>query len=77
MNDITDLFRDLLVQYRSIDFAHTEFTRMLDDDEDLKAEYREWCEDNGYTEKRGFLIFCDEYMDSQDSIWETLNDYDE
>lgn len=77
MNDITELFRDLLIQHRSIDIAHTEFSRLLTDDEELRMDYREWCEENGYSEKRGFLIFCDEYMDSQDSIWESLNDYDE
>ncbi len=77
MNDITDFFRDLLHQHRSIDIAYTEFVRLLSDDEELRNDYREWCEDNGYSEKKGFLIFCDEYMDSQDSIWESLNDYDE
>ena len=77
MNDITDFFRDLLNQHRSIDIAYTEFVRLLEDDEELRVDYRDWCEENGYSEKKGFLIFCDEYMDSQDSIWESLNDYDE
>lgn len=77
MNDITDFFRDLLTQHRSIDIAYTELVRLLEDDEELQNDYREWCEENGYSEKKGFLIFCDDYIDSQASIWESLNDYDE
>lgn len=77
MNDLTYFFTELLTQHRSIDIAEAEFRRLMDDDDDLRAEYKEWCDENGYTEKRGFLEFCEEYLDSQDSIWESLNDYDE
>jgi len=77
MNDITDFFKDLLAQHRSIDIAETEFLRLMSDDDELRMEYKQWCDDNGYTEKRGFSDFCEEYMDDQNSIWESLNDYDE
>ena len=40
-------------------------------------DYKEWCEERDYTEKHGFKEFCEEYLESQDSIWESLNDYDE
>lgn len=77
MNDITDFIKDLLAQHRSIDIAEAEFLRLMADDDELRLEYKQWCDDNGFTEKRGFLDFCEEYMDSQNSIWESLNDYDE
>ncbi|MBP2690634.1 MAG: hypothetical protein J6B44_02240 [Muribaculaceae bacterium] len=77
MNDITDFFKRLLDQHRSIDIAEAEFLRLMADDEELREEYKEWCDACGYSEKHGFTEFCEEYMDSQDSIWESLNDYDE
>lgn len=77
MADITELFLQLLHQYKSVDIAEAEFKRMLHEDTDLKEEYREWCDAVGSSEKMGFLDYCDEYMDSQESIYDTLNDYDE
>lgn len=77
MEDITDYFKELLAQHHSIDIAESEFKRMIAEDDDLKDRYRQWCDENGCTEKRGFFDYCEEYMDSQDSIWESLNDYDE
>ena len=50
---------------------------MLHEDTELREEYREWCDAVGSSEKMGFLDYCDEYMDSQESIYDTLNDYDE
>lgn len=77
MEDITDYFKELLAQHHSIDIAESEFKRMIAEDDELKDRYRQWCDENGSTEKRGFFDYCEEYMDSQDSIWESLNDYDE
>jgi hypothetical protein len=47
------------------------------EDEGLRDVYRQWCHDTGSTEKNGFLDFCDEYMNDQDSIWDYLGDLDE
>ena len=77
MNNLNDYFVELLMQNRSIDIAEAEFRRMLADDEELRTDYKAWCDELGYTEKRGFIEFCEEYLDNQDSIWESLNDYDE
>ncbi len=77
MNDITDLFRNLIIEHRSIDIANAEFHRMVDDSPELGEQYSEWCEENGYNENKGFLNFCEEYLESQDSIWESLNDYND
>lgn len=76
MTDITQLFNDLLDQWRSIDIAEAEFKKMIHEDADLRAAYRDWCHEVGSSEKKGFLDYCEEYMDNQDSIWDTLNDYD-
>lgn len=77
MNDITQLFNSLLEQYGSIDIAEAEFKKMLTEDDSLHEEYSEWCHAVGSSEKNGFLDYCEEYQMSQDSVWDSLKDYDE
>lgn len=77
MNDITDLFLQLIDQSGSIDIANAEFKRMISDDPELKEEYANWCHAVGSSEKMGFLDFCEEYLDSQQDIYNNLNDFDE
>ncbi len=76
MNDITHLFDKLIHQYKSLDIAESEFRKLLIEDEYLREEYKEWCHSVGSSEKNGFWDYCDEYMNSQGSIWDSLNDYD-
>ena len=75
--DITEYFNYLISQTGSIDMAEAEFKRAIAEDNELHTIYREWCHENGSSERNGFLDFCDEYMESQDSKWDSLNDYDE
>ena len=75
--DITEYLNSLISQTGSIDMAEAEFKRAIAEDNELHTIYREWCHENGSSERNGFLDFCDEYMESQDSKWDSLNDYDE
>ena len=76
--DITDFFNELLKEYGSIDIADAEFKKQLHEDAELKRVYREWCHEVGSSEKNGFLDYCEEFLESQDSIWENLKDeYDD
>lgn len=77
MKDITELFQQLIHQNRSVDIAEAEFKKLIHEDAELREQYREWCDAVGSSEKMGFLDYCDEYIESQDSIYDTLNDYDE
>ncbi|MCM1094369.1 MAG: hypothetical protein NC248_06705 [Bacteroides sp.] len=77
MNDITELFRDLLQQYRGIDIAESEFKKMIHEDDELHEEYREWCDAVGSSEKMGFIDYCEEFLESQDSIYDHLNDFND
>lgn len=77
MEDLTYYFETLINQNRSVDIAEAEFKRQLADDEELRRSYKEWCAENGTSEKRGFLDFCEDYLENQNSIWQSLNDYDE
>lgn len=76
-HDITQYFIELLESNRSIDMAEAEFKRILADDEELRLQYRQWCSENGHTPRNGFTDFADEYYESKESIWDTLNDYDD
>ncbi len=75
--DLTELFISIIQQTRSIDMAEAEFKRMLADDEDLRRGYRDWCHEQGTTERHGFLDFCEEYVDGQNEVWDNLTDYDD
>ncbi|MDE7125187.1 MAG: hypothetical protein K2O12_01725, partial [Muribaculaceae bacterium] len=61
----------------SVDIANAEFKKMTGEDENLRAEYRDWCHAVGSSEKNGFLDFCQEYMEAQESMWDYLGDLDE
>ncbi len=76
-DDITLVFNEVIRQSGSIDIAEAEFKKMINEDHDLKSLYRDWCANNGSTEKHGFLDYCEEYLDSQNSVWESLNDYND
>ncbi len=77
MDDIENYFRDLLEQHRSIDIADAEFKKALAEDEELKAQYSDWCHAVGSTERLGFRDFAQEYKESMDEVWQALTDYDE
>lgn len=74
---LTDFFVQLLKQSHSVDIAIAEFKRNLADDPELRAAYREWCQEQGTTERFGFKDFCEEYIDGTNDVWNTLTDYDD
>ncbi len=77
MEDITQFFAQLIEQSKSIDIAEAEFKRLLAEDSELRDEYSEWCQSRGTSERHGFREYCEEFMESQDNIWDHLRDYDE
>ena len=74
MNDLLSTFNELLRAYGSVDMAEAEFKRLIGDDPELYDAYREWCAENGHTERNGFLDYAEEYIENQNSIWDTLSD---
>ena len=75
--DITELFQQILTQYGSVDIAEAEFKKMMHEDPELHSSYRDWCHEVGSSEKRGFLDYCEEYIDSQESIWDNLREFED
>lgn len=76
-DNLTDLFISIIKQTPSIDMAEAEFKRSLADDEDLRRRYRNWCREEGTTEKHGFIDFCEEYVDGLNEVWDNLTDYND
>ena len=76
-NEITSIFDDYLTHYKSVDIAERAFKQALADDSDLHAAYREWCHIVGSSEKHGFADYCEEYIERQNEVWDSLNDFDD
>lgn len=76
-NDITEFFISLIDTHRSIDVAEAEFKRIVADDADLQQQYKDWCDENGFSIRNGFSDFAEDYLEKCDSIWDSLNDYDD
>jgi hypothetical protein len=76
-SELTNYIVSLIETNGSIDVAEAEFKRIMADDHDLRDQYREWCDENGYTPRRGFMQFAEEYNESREAVWDSLSDYDE
>lgn len=76
MEEMTDLFVHIINQTDSLDMAESEFRRMLVDEPELRRQYREYCREVGSSERNGFKDFCEEYMQEQDNVWNSLSDFD-
>ncbi|MCH4156694.1 MAG: hypothetical protein LKF31_10365 [Muribaculaceae bacterium] len=74
---ISELLQSLLDQYSSVDMAESEFKRMLNEDDELKKAYFDWCEELGYSPKTGYSEYVEEIFESQDSIWDSLHEFGE
>lgn len=77
MIDILEIFEHVLQNARSIDMAESEFKRLMYEDPEIRSAYRMWCEEEDTTEKYGFIVFCQERFDQEESLWDTLTDTDE
>lgn len=76
-NDIVSYMVQLLEDSRTIDVADAEFRRIMADDPLMRDAYREWCLENGYNPRTGFRDYAEEYLENRESVWDSLNDYDE
>lgn len=75
LNDITAYFVSLIESHGSIDVAEAEFKRLLSEDNDLRSEYRQWCDENGTTERHGFNDFVQEYLEGREAKWSIFDEY--
>lgn len=75
MEDITEFFIQVLEHCRSVDMAEAEFKRQINEDLELKQSYRDWCDISGESERDGFRDFCEEYIATQEEVWDTLKEF--
>lgn len=75
--DIPTIIQDLLIRFKSIDMAESEFKRNLEDDDEMRATFKEWCHEFGYKSRTAFVDYCHEYLDMHDERFESLTDYNE
>lgn len=76
-NDITITFDDIIKQYHTLDSSEEAFRVMLEADKQLEADYQEWCDTMGVSGRKGFAYYYEEYIEQQDSVWDSLDDHDE
>lgn len=76
MTDITELFDHYIRTNPSVPEAEAEFKRAVAEDAELKQLYRDWCHETGSSTKNGFRDYCDELIDEQNEVWDTLTDLD-
>lgn len=74
--DIELFLISLLDSHGSVDVAEAEFKRLSAEDSRLRQEYRKWCDENGYTSRRGFADFAYDYLSNREDVWNALSDYD-
>lgn len=74
--EITTIFESIIVQAGALDIAISDFKKMIADDPEFLVLYKEWCEENGTSEKYGFIEYAEEFIESQEEKWDSLTDYD-
>lgn len=77
MTYMEDLLRSLIDQYRSIDIVESEFKRMLDEDSTIRNDYIAWCEEFGYSHKKGYREYIQQLFESEDSIWDSFIQFED
>ena len=50
---------------------------MVNEDDELKNEFKRWCEEFGYKERNAFRNYCQDYIQDHESIFDTLSEYNE
>lgn len=70
--DLEEVLVDIIKKYLEIDEAETQFNALLDADETLRDDFAEWCISKGYNERKAFTIFYQEYINREDTIWDSI-----
>lgn len=77
MPNFPSIIEQLLTEFGCADIAESEFFHNLNEDVQLRDEFRQWCDEMGYREKEAFQKCCNDLSDTSESIFDTLSDYDE
>ncbi len=75
MNDIQDLLRELLDRYGNTEELDAQFNALMQADDELREEYKTWCNALGYRKSNGYRMYINELVESQDSIWDNYREF--
>ena len=67
----------MLKQFVNIDMVEREFQRHLHEDPEMKAAYKAWCDEMGYTTKNGYKDHIQEYLESKENAWDSLKQFED
>lgn len=70
--DVEELLVDIIKKYPEVELAEAQFLSLLEADEELKENFTEWCMSKGYNERKAFLIFYQDYISREDTIWDSI-----
>ncbi len=70
--DIQDIFENIFSESDyDLKTAEEEFRELLKTDVNVKSIYKEWCDEMGYTERKGFKSYFVNKNESE-TIWDTI-----
>ena len=49
----------------------------MNEDEKIMTAFKEWCNEMGYKERKAFVEYCQEYIDENEKVFDSLSDYNE
>ena len=70
--DVEELLVDIIKKYPEVESAEAQFLSLLEADEEQKENFTEWCMSKGYNERKAFLIFYQDYISREDTIWDSI-----
>lgn len=74
---IEDTIRTLIDQHRNIAAVEAEFALLLRDNSKFHELYNDWCTDLGYSTRTGYKECIKEIFDSEDSVWDSLSEFED
>ncbi|MDO5570370.1 MAG: hypothetical protein Q4F97_02755 [Bacteroidales bacterium] len=71
MMEITDVFEFHYNESHDVNEAEQSFREAMKNDSNLKDLYRNWCDEMGYTERKGFKSYFINKAEG-DNIWDSI-----
>ncbi len=70
MRDVTEIMQAFYVKHNDLVISEKRFHETLELDKELRELYKEWCDDMGVSERKGFRYYIENQ--EQDTIWDSM-----
>lgn len=64
-------------RHPNLDIVRSEFLRQINEDDELRKAYKQWCEEHGHAMKNGYKDYIAEYLESKENIWDSLKEFED